>query len=211
MAKKDKNTKVEEKTDNKAVKENVVEEKIPARLYGKYKEEIVPKLREKFAYGNIMEVPKLDKIVVNVGVGGAVQDPKLLDEAVKDIETITGQKASVRISTKSISNFKLREGMKVGAKITLRREMMYEFLDRLISVALPRVRDFRGISDKAFDGRGNYTLGIKEQIIFPEINVDKVSRVNGMDVTFVTTAKTDNEAYELLASFGVPFRKRELQ
>lgn len=211
MAKKEKNNKQEQTADKKAAPEQVVEEKIPARLYGKYKDEIVPKLREKFDYKNIMQVPKLDKIVVNVGVGGAVQDPKMLDEAVRDIETITGQKASVRISRKSISNFKLREGMKVGAKITLRREMMYEFLDRLISVALPRVRDFRGISDKAFDGRGNYTLGIKEQIIFPEINVDKVSRINGMDITFVTTANSDNEAYELLRAFGVPFRKRELQ
>lgn len=210
MAKKDKN-KVETQAENKAVSEQAVEEKIPARLYAKYKSEIVPKLRDKFEYKNIMEVPKLEKIVVNVGVGDAVQDPKTLEEAVKDIETITGQKASVRISRKSISNFKLREGMKIGAKITLRREMMYEFLDRLVSVALPRVRDFRGVSDKAFDGRGNYTLGIKEQIIFPEINVDKVTRVNGMDVTFVTTAKTDNEAFELLTAFGVPFRKKELQ
>jgi large subunit ribosomal protein L5 len=157
-----------------------------------------------------MQVPKLDKIVVNMGVGQAVQDAKILEEAVRDLETITGQKPSVRTSKKSISNFKLREGMKIGAKVTLRREMMYEFLDRFISLALPRVRDFRGIPDKSFDGRGNYTLGIKEQIIFPEINPDKVTKILGMDITFVTTAKTDKEAFELLAAFGLPFRKKEI-
>jgi large subunit ribosomal protein L5 len=145
-----------------------------------------------------------------MGVGQAVQDPKILDEAVKDLETITGQKASVRISKKSISNFKLREGMKIGAKVTLRREMMYEFLDRFVSLALPRVRDFRGVPDKSFDGRGNYTMGIKEQIIFPEINADKVTKILGMDITFVTTAKTDKEALELLTAFGLPFRKKEI-
>ncbi|MCZ7601593.1 MAG: 50S ribosomal protein L5 [Melioribacteraceae bacterium] len=182
---------------------------MPARLSAVYKDEIIPKLKEKFKYSNIMEVPKLDKIVVNMGVGAAVQDSKLLDEAVKELEMITGQKASVRSAKKSISNFKLREGMKIGAKVTLRKERMYEFLDRLVSVALPRVRDFRGISDKSFDGRGNYTLGIQEQIIFPEINVDKITKVLGMDITFVTTAKTDAEAFELLSSFGVPFRKKE--
>jgi len=186
-----------------------VKEKIVARLSVKYKDEIIPKLREKFNYRNIMQVPKLEKIVVNMGLGAAVQDSKILEEAVKDLETITGQKAVVTIARKSISNFKLREGMKIGAKVTLRKAHMYEFLDRLVSIALPRVRDFRGISDKSFDGRGNYTLGIKEQIIFPEINVDKVTKVLGMDITFVTTAKTDNEAYELLTAFGVPFRKKE--
>jgi large subunit ribosomal protein L5 len=183
--------------------------KVDARLASMYREEIVPKLKEKFGYSNIMEVPKLEKIVVNMGVGDAVQDSKLLDEAVKELETITGQKASIRAAKKSISNFKLREGMKIGAKVTLRKERMYEFLDRLVNVALPRVRDFRGISDKSFDGRGNYTLGIQEQIIFPEINVDKITKVLGMDVTFVTTAKTDAEAFELLSGFGVPFRKKE--
>nr|WP_041356169.1 50S ribosomal protein L5 [Melioribacter roseus] len=182
---------------------------MPARLKEKYNKEIAPKLMEQFGYKNFMQVPRLAKIVVNMGVGQAVQDPKILDEAVKDLETITGQKASIRTAKKSISNFKLREGMKIGAKVTLRREMMYEFLDRLITIALPRVRDFRGISDKSFDGRGNYTLGIKEQIIFPEINIDKVNRVLGMDITFVTTAKTDKEAYELLSAFGMPFRKKE--
>lgn len=191
-------------------KAKVVEPKIPARLKEKYEKEIVPKLKEQFAYKSVMQVPRLSKIVVNMGVGQAVQDAKILDEAVKDLETITGQKASIRISKKSISNFKLREGMKIGAKVTLRREMMYEFLDRFISLALPRVRDFRGVSDKSFDGRGNYTLGLKEQIIFPEINPDKVTKVLGMDITFVSTAKTDKEAYELLAAFGLPFRKKEI-
>lgn len=190
--------------------EQAVQEKLPARLFDKYKAEIVPALMKNNSYKSIMQVPKLEKIVVNMGVGGAVQDTKLLDEAVKDLETIIGQKASIRIAKKSISNFKLREGMKIGAKITLRREMMYEFLDRLITVALPRVRDFRGISDKSFDGRGNYTLGIKEHIIFPEINVDKIVKMLGMDVTFVTTAKTDKEAHDLLVAFGVPFRKKEI-
>lgn len=194
----------------KPAEPKVVEPKIHARLKEKYSKEIVPKLREQFGYKSIMEVPRLDRIVVNMGVGQAVQDPKILDEAVKDLETITGQKASVRISKKSISNFKLREGMKIGAKVTLRREMMYEFLDRFVSLALPRVRDFRGVPDKSFDGRGNYTLGIKDQIIFPEINSDKVTKILGMDITFVTTAKTDKEAFELLVAFGLPFRKKEI-
>jgi large subunit ribosomal protein L5 len=208
--KSEKQEKAAKKTAKAGVeKETVVEEKIPARLKEKYNKEIAPKLMEQFGYKNFMQVPRLAKIVVNMGVGQAVQDPKILDEAVKDLETITGQKASIRTAKKSISNFKLREGMKIGAKVTLRREMMYEFLDRLITIALPRVRDFRGISDKSFDGRGNYTLGIKEQIIFPEINIDKVNRVLGMDITFVTTAKTDKEAYELLSAFGMPFRKKE--
>jgi large subunit ribosomal protein L5 len=200
-----KKTKAEEKQP--AVK--VVEEKIPARLKEKYAKEIVPKLKEQFGYKTIMRVPKLSKIVVNMGVGQAVQDQKIIEEAVKDIETITGQKVTVRQAKKAISNFKLREGMKIGAKVTLRRERMYEFLDRFISIALPRVRDFRGVSDKSFDGRGNYTLGLKEQIIFAEINTDKVTRVLGMDITFVTTAKTDKEAYELLSGFGMPFRKKD--
>ncbi len=184
------------------------EEKITPRMWTKYHEEIISKLKEKFEYKNVMEVPRLVKIVVNMGVGSAVQDSKILDEALTALTTITGQKPSVRQATKSISNFKLREGMKIGAKVTLRNERMYEFLDRLITTALPRVRDFRGIPDKAFDGRGNYTLGIKEHIIFPEINIDKVNRVLGMDITFVTSAKTDKEAYELLLAFGVPFKKK---
>lgn len=195
----------------KAAEQAVPQEKIPTRLFDKYKTEIAPELMKRFSYKSDMQVPKLHKIVINMGVGSAVSDPKNLDEAVKDLETITGQKASVRLARKSISNFKLREGMKIGAMVTLRREKMYEFLDRLITIALPRVRDFRGIPDKSFDGRGNYTLGIKEQIIFPEINVDKVTKILGMDITFVTTAKSDNEAYELLTAFGVPFRKKEIK
>jgi len=183
--------------------------KIPLRLLERYKSEIISKMMETFSYKNIMEVPKLEKIVVNMGVGEAATDSKILDMAVKDLETITGQKAQIRLAKKSISNFKLREGMKIGAKVTLRGRNMYEFLDRLISVALPRVRDFRGIPDKSFDGRGNYTLGVKEQIIFSEIDVDKVNRILGMDVTMVTTAKTDNEAFELLSGFGLPFKKKQ--
>ncbi|MFO7447626.1 MAG: 50S ribosomal protein L5 [Ignavibacteriaceae bacterium] len=181
------------------------------RLADTYKKDIIPALQTKFGYKSIMQVPRLDKIVVNMGVGDAVSDSKLLDEAVKELETITGQKASIRKAKKAISNFKLREGLPIGAMVTLRRERMYEFLDRLINIALPRVRDFRGLSDKSFDGRGNYTIGVREQIIFPEINVDKITKVLGMDVTFVTTARTDNEAYELLQSFGVPFRKKEIK
>jgi large subunit ribosomal protein L5 len=187
------------------------EVKIPARLEKIYKSEIVPALVKKFSYKSVMQVPKINKIVVNMGVGAAVQDQKILEEAVKELETITGQKASIRKAKQSISNFKLREGVNIGAMVTLRRERMYEFLDRLINIALPRVRDFRGLSDKSFDGRGNYTLGVKEQIIFPEINVDKITRVLGMDITIVTTADSDGEAYELLQSFGVPFRKKEIK
>lgn len=206
MAKKE--TKTEKTQDTK---EAAQAEKINPRLADKYKSEIVPKLREQFAYKSIMQVPKLEKIVVNMGIGSAVADSKMLDEAIKDLETITGQKASPRKAKKSISNFKLREGMKIGAKVTLRKEKMYEFLDRLITIALPRVRDFRGIPDKSFDGRGNYTLGIKEQIIFPEINPEKVTKILGMDITFVTSAISDQEAYELLLAFGVPFRKKEIK
>jgi len=184
---------------------------IPARLFEYYNASIIPHMMKTFGYKNVMEVPKLEKIVVNMGVGAAVTDAKLLDEAIKEIEAITGQKAEVRTARKSISNFKLREGMKIGAKVTLRRVKMYEFLDRVVNIALPRVRDFRGLSDKSFDGRGNYTIGIKEQIIFPEIDIDKISRVMGMDITFVTTAKSDNESFELLKAFGVPFAKKELK
>lgn len=208
MAKEKKTKPEEKKQEQKQVVEQKVNVKIPVELFEKYKKDIVPELVKKFSYKNVMQVPKLDKIVVNMGVGDAVQDSKEIETAVKELEAIIGQKVSVRTAKKSISNFKLREGMKIGAKVTLRRGTMYEFLKRLIAVALPRVRDFRGISDKSFDGRGNYTMGIKEQIIFPEIDVDKISKVRGMDVTFVTTAKTDQEAYELLAAFGVPFRKK---
>jgi len=199
------------KTSKKETASTEKEIKVKVRLHEEYKQNVVPALMKKFEYKSIMQVPKLDKIVVNMGVGAAVADPKILEEAVKELETITGQKASVRTAKKAISNFKLREGLKIGAMVTLRREKMYEFLDILVNIALPRVRDFRGLSDKSFDGRGNYTIGIKEQIIFPEINVEKVTKVLGMDVTFVTTAKTDREAFELLSSFGMPFIKKEIK
>lgn len=208
MAKEKKVKTEEKKQEQKPVVEKNVNLKIPTELFEKYKSEIIPELMKKFSYKNVMQVPKLVKIVVNMGVGDAVQDSKEIETAVKELEAITGQKASIRTAKKAISNFKLREGMKIGAKVTLRRSNMYDFLKRLVAIALPRVRDFRGISDKSFDGRGNYTMGIKEQIIFPEINVDKISKVRGMDITFVTSAKTDQEAYELLAAFGVPFRKK---
>ncbi len=201
------------KKEEKAVEEpkqvlSEAELRVPSRLAGVYNKDIVPSLMTKFNYTTVMQVPKLDKIVINMGVGEAVSDQKILEEAVKTMEQITGQKSIIRKSKKAISNFKLRENMAIGVKTTLRRERMYEFLDRFINVALPRVRDFRGLSDKSFDGRGNYTLGIKEQIIFPEINVDKIVKILGMDITFVTTARTDSEAYELLVAFGLPFRKK---
>ena len=182
---------------------------VPARLFVHYKKEVVPQLMKRFQYNSIMQVPKLVKISINSGVGAATQDPKILDETVKELEAVTGQKVAITKSKKAISNFKLRENLAIGARVTLRRAIMYEFLDRLIAIALPRVRDFRGVSDKSFDGHGNYTLGIKEQIVFPEIDVDKVTRINGMDITFVTTAKTDAEAYELLKALGMQFVKRQ--
>jgi large subunit ribosomal protein L5 len=182
---------------------------VPARLFVQYKKEVIPLLMKRFQYKSVMQVPKLEKISINSGVGIATQDPKILDTTVKELEAITGQKVAVTKSKKAISNFKLREGLPIGCRATLRRALMYEFLDRFISIALPRVRDFRGVSDKSFDGHGNYTLGIKEQIIFTEIDVDKVTRISGMDITFVTTAKTDAEAYELLKALGMPFVKRQ--
>lgn len=175
------------------------------RLKEKYGKEIVPALKEKFQYKSIMQVPKLEKIIINKGIGAAVADKKLVDIGVEELTTITGQRAIATISKKAVSNFKLRENMPIGAKVTLRGEKMFEFLDRLTSVALPRVRDFKGISDKGFDGRGNYTLGVKEQIIFPEISIDKIQKISGMDITFVTTAKTDEEGLELLRAMGMPF------
>ncbi len=178
-----------------------------SRLKETYKNEIVDAMIKKFGYKNIMEVPKLDKIVVNMGVGEAKENAKVLESAVKDLETITGQKAVLTKAKKSIANFKLREGQNIGCKVTLRGEKMYDFLDRLVNLALPRVRDFRGINANAFDGRGHYALGIKEQIIFPEIEYDKIDKVRGMDVIFVTTAKTDEEARELLKLFNMPFAK----
>ena len=178
------------------------------RLREKYTKEIVPALKEKFQYSSVMQVPKIEKICINKGIGAAVADKKLVDTGVEELTLITGQKAVPTLSKKSISNFKLRDGMPIGAKVTLRGVKMYEFMDRLMTVALPRVRDFRGISDKGFDGRGNYTIGVKEQIIFPEISIDKVNRINGMDITFVTSAKTDEESYELLKAFGMPFTSK---
>lgn len=207
---------VQTKKSKKETKESQVqvttepEEKITPRLFEMYKQEIIPSLMKQFNYKNVMQVPRLHKITLNMGVGKATQDPKLLEDAVRDLEMIAGQKPAIRKAKKAISNFKLRQGMAIGCMVTLRGARMYEFLDRLINIALPRVRDFRGVSDKSFDGRGNYTLGIKEHIIFPEINVDKVNRIYGMDITIVTTAKTDAEAYELLKSFGFPFRKKEV-
>ena len=172
-----------------------------------YKDQIVDAMIKKFEYKNIMEVPKLDKIVLNMGVGEAKDNAKLLETAVRDMETMTGQKAVVTKAKNSVANFKIREGMPIGCKVTLRGERMYDFLDRLVNLALPRVRDFRGINPNAFDGRGNYALGIKEQLIFPEIEYDKVDKVRGMDIIMVTTAKTDEEARELLTQFGMPFAK----
>lgn len=180
--------------------------KYTPRLATKYSKDVVPALMKKFAYKTVMQAPKLEKICINRGVNGAVTDKKLVDIAVEELNTITGQKAVPTVSKKDISNFKLRKGMPIGARVTLRGEKMYEFLDRLVSVALPRVRDFKGVSDKAFDGRGNYTLGITEQIIFPEIDIDKVNKITGMDITFVTTAQTNEEAYELLKELGMPFK-----
>ncbi len=175
------------------------------RLKEKYLNEVVAQLKDKFQYKSVMQVPRLSKIVVNKGIGAAVADKKLVDVGVDELTQITGQKAVPTIAKKAVSNFKLREGMPIGAKVTLRGDKMYEFLDRLTAVALPRVRDFKGISDKGFDGRGNYTFGVQEQIIFPEISIDKVSRISGMDITFVTTADSDNESYELLKALGMPF------
>ena len=178
-----------------------------SRLKEKYLNEIKDEMQKKFEYKNVMQIPKLDKIVINMGVGEAKENAKILDTAVKDLETITGQKAVVTRAKNSVANFKLREGQPIGCKVTLRGERMYEFLDRLVNLALPRVRDFRGVNPDAFDGRGNYALGIKEQIIFPEIEYDKVDKVRGMDIIFVTTANTDEEARELLAQFNMPFAK----
>ncbi|GGB70681.1 50S ribosomal protein L5 [Fictibacillus barbaricus] len=177
------------------------------RLQERYKSEILPSLMEKFNYTSIMQVPKIEKIVINMGVGEAVSNSKVLDTAVEELTAIAGQKPVITRAKKSIAGFKLREGMPIGSKVTLRGERMYDFLDKLISVSLPRVRDFRGVSKKSFDGRGNYTLGVKEQLIFPEIDYDKVNKVRGMDIVIVTTANTDEEARELLTQVGMPFQK----
>ncbi len=180
--------------------------KYTPRLADKYKKDVVPALVKKFSYDTAMQAPKLEKICLNRGVNGAVTDKKLVDIALDELTTIAGQKAMATMSKKDISNFKLRKNMPIGARVTLRGEKMYEFLDRLIAVALPRVRDFKGVNEKAFDGRGNYTLGVTEQIIFPEIDIDKVNKITGLDITFVTSAATDEEAYELLKELGMPFR-----
>ena len=176
-----------------------------ARLKDIYRKDIVPALQEKFQFKSVMQVPRVTKICINRGIGAAVADKKLVDNGVEELTVITGQKAIATIAKKSVSNFKLREGMPIGAKVTLRGEKMYEFMDRLLTVALPRVRDFKGINDKGFDGRGNYTLGVKEQIIFPEISIDKIKGISGMDITFVTSAENDEQSYELLKAFGMPF------
>jgi large subunit ribosomal protein L5 len=175
------------------------------RLKEKYLKEIVPGLKDKFQYKSVMQVPKVEKICINKGLGAAVADKKLIDVGLEEVTTIAGQKAVATRSKKDISNFKLRSNQAIGVKVTLRGDRMYEFMDRLMNVALPRVRDFKGVSDKGFDGRGNYTLGVKEQIIFPEISIDKVNKINGMDITFVTSAASDEESYELLKSLGMPF------
>ena len=176
------------------------------RLQQKYKKEVVPALMKKFGYSTVMQAPRLEKICLNQGVKGSVADKKLVDDAVKEMTMISGQKAVPTLSKRDVSNFKLRKNMPIGCRVTLRGSKMYEFLDRLVSVSLPRVRDFKGISEKSFDGRGNYTFGITEQIIYPEIDIDKISRISGMDITFVTTAQTNEEAYELLKELGMPFR-----
>lgn len=178
-----------------------------ARLYDKYVTEVVPALQQKFGYKNVNQIPKIDKIVINMGLGDCKDNPKALEVAVKEIEAIAGQKAITTKAKKSIANFKLREGMNIGAKVTLRGERMYEFMDKLMNIALPRVRDFHGVSDKAFDGRGNYALGIREQLLFPEIDYDKVEKVRGMEMIFVTTAQSDEECKELLRLMGMPFTK----
>lgn len=178
-----------------------------ARLKEKYKQEIVPALMKKFEYKNVMQAPKLEKMVINVGVGEAIQNVKLLDSAMSDLTSITGQKPAIKRAKKAISNFKLRAGMPIGCMVTLRKDRMWEFFDRLVNVALPRIRDFRGISPKSFDGRGNYNLGLEEQIIFPEIEYDKVEKIRGMNITVCTTARTDEEAFELLKTMGMPFRR----
>ncbi len=185
--------------------ESFKEEKVPVNLLKHYREKVVPELMKKFGFKNVMEAPKLQKININVGVGAATADAKLIETTVKEIEAITGQKPAVVKAKKSVSNFKLREGVNIGVKLTLRNARMYEFLERFINISIPRIRDFKGLSDKSFDGRGNYSIGVKEQIIFPEINVDNVNRISGMDLTFVTTAKTDEESFELLKAFGLPF------
>lgn len=194
---------------DKPAKSSGPQERVPARMMDTYKKDVVPAMMKRFGYKSIMQVPHLEKICINIGVGQATQDAKLVESAARELESIVGQKVVVTRAKKSISNFKLREKMPIGCRVTLRKANMFEFLDRFISIAVPRIRDFRGLSDKSFDGRGNYTIGIKEHTVFPEIDVDKIARVMGMDITIVTTANTDQEAYELLKAFGMPFVKRQ--
>ncbi len=203
MAKEKKNTKAAEQEGEK-----IRETGVYPRLMDTYKKNIVQTMMKRFNYKNVMQVPRLEKIAINIGVGAATQDQKLIEITAKELELITGQKPTITKAKKAISNFKLRQNLPIGVRVTLRGKMMYEFLDRLITIAMPQIRDFRGISDKSFDGRGNYTLGVKEQIIFREIDPDKINKISGMDITFVTTANTDIEAMELLKNFGVPFIKR---
>ncbi len=198
-----------QKGDSPAAPVEATVDAVAPRMIAKYREQVIPNLVKRFNYANVMQAPRLVKIALNRGVGDATGDQKLLQSAVDELQLITGQRPAISKAKQAISNFKLREGMPIGARVTLRGAKMYEFLDRFISVAVPRIRDFRGLPDKSFDGHGNYTLGIKEQIIFPEIDVDKVVRIDGMDITFVTTAQTDEEAYALLKELGLPFRKRE--
>lgn len=193
---------------SKKTEKTTQEIQVPARLEVYYRETVVPKLMERFKYKNVMMVPRLQKISVNIGVGEAAAEPKLLEIAMQELAQITGQKPQVRKAKKAVSNFKLREGQSIGCRVTLRRKIMYEFFDRFVSLAVPRIRDFRGLSDTSFDGRGNYTAGIREQIIFPEIDIDKIPRISGMDISFVTSAQTDEEAFALLAELGMPFKKK---
>ncbi len=194
---------------DKAPRSSGKEDRVTPRLLTTYRKDVVPALMKRFNYKSVMQSPRLEKIAINIGVGQATQDAKLVDEAARDLELIVGQKVVITKAKKAISNFKLREGMPIGCRVTLRRARMWEFFDRFVSVVVPRMRDFRGLNDKSFDGRGNYTLGLKEHIVFPEIDVDKISKIFGMDITFVTTAKTDQEAYELLKAMGFPFVKRQ--
>ncbi len=194
---------------DKAPRASGKEERVTPRLLTAYRQNVVPVIMKRFNYKSVMQAPRLEKIAINIGVGQATQDAKLVDAAARDLELITGQKVVITKAKKAISNFKLREGMPIGCRVTLRRARMWEFFDRFVSVVVPRMRDFRGLNDKSFDGRGNYTLGLKEHVVFPEIDVDKISKIFGMDITFVTTAKTDEEAYELLKTMGFPFVKRQ--
>ena len=194
---------------DKAPRSSGKEERVTPRLLTAYRKDVVPALMKRFNYKSVMQVPRFEKIAINIGVGAATQDAKLVDAAARDLEAIVGQKVVITKAKKAISNFKLREGMPIGCRVTLRRARMWEFYDRFVSVVIPRMRDFRGLNDKSFDGRGNYTLGLKEHVVFPEIDVDKISKIFGMDITLVTTAKTDQEAYELLKAMGFPFVKRQ--